>query len=473
MNFSQKIQLLSILPLMVAMLLVAWVTELQFEKLATQTASTFRESIIDSRKQELKNYVSLAMSSIDHIYGHDNQDDEAAQELVVGILSDLEFGEDGYFFAYSDLGDNIVHPKQTYRIGRNWWGLQDETGQFLIQDLIGRAQEGGGYVEYFWEKPSNNQIAKKLAYSVMLDRWQWMLGTGIYIDDIDEDVASIQSEIDKQIRNSAFVILLIALVAFAVIFFTGIYLQFSERKLADAKLQQLTKRVLNTQDEERRRVSRELHDGISQLIASAKFSLETAAIKVKSGKNPDDDIAITQERIGQTLQDLRRISRDLHPSILDDHGLSEGVRALAKSFSERTGTKVIFDDISVRNVLPFDVKTTLYRVAQEALTNIERHAEASEVNIAIKLVNQWIVLSINDNGSGFDVESLHRSKSVTEGIGLRNMHERLAYHKGVFQIRSGNGGTLVEAKIPRSLMSYEPDKNKNHNEVDDDSSDAG
>jgi len=280
----------------------------------------------------------------------------------------------------------------------------------------------------------------------------------IYIDDIDRDVASIQSEIDQQIKNSSFVVLLIALCAFAIVFFCGIFLQFSERKLADAKLQQLTKRILNAQDEERRRVSRELHDGISQLIAGAKFSLETATIKIKENQSPDKDIAVTHERIAQTLQDLRRISRDLHPSILDDHGLSVGIKALAKSFTERTGTKVVFDDISVRNVLPLDVKTALYRVAQEALTNIERHADAGRVEIGIKVAGKWITLSIQDDGQGFNVESLERSKSPTEGIGLRNMHERLAYHKGIFSISSNSKGTLVLARIPKTVLRFDANK---------------
>lgn len=458
MNLSQKIQLLSILPLMIAMLVVALVTEAQFEKLSIKTASAFRDSITDSRKQELQNYINLALSSIDHIYRYNKQDDSAAKELVSNILTNLEYGEDGYFFAYDTRGENIVHPKQTYRIGENWWDLQDANGQYLIRDLITQAQAGGGFVEYVWEKPSTKETAKKLAYSVLLDKWQWMLGTGIYIDDIDHDVVAIQNEIDKQIKNSSFVILFIALLAFAVIFFCGIFLQFSERKLADEKLQQLTKRVLNTQDEERRRVARELHDGIGQLIASAKFSLEIAALKIKQNKSPDEDIAVTHERIGQTLQDLRRISRDLHPSILDDHGLSMGIKSLAKNFTERTGTEVVFDDILVRDVLPLDVKTSLYRVAQEALTNIERHADATRVEIKIEVSGKWIILSIQDNGKGFDVESMERSKSPTEGIGLRNMQERLAYHKGTFSIYSNNKGTLVEAMIPKSVLRFAASK---------------
>jgi two-component system NarL family sensor kinase len=458
MNLSQKIQLLSILPLMVAMLVVALVTESQFEKLSTQTTSSFRESITNSRKQELKNYISLALSSIDHIYKNNNQDNDAAKELVIDILTNLEYGADGYFFVYKNNGDNVVHPRQSFRIGENWWDLQDQNGQFIIRDLIQNAKDKTGFVEYVWEKPSSQEVVKKLAYSVMLERWQWMIGTGIYIDDIDRDVMAMQEEVDKKIQSSSYVILFIALAAFVVVFVSGIFLQFSERRLADSKLQELTKRILSAQDEERRRVSRELHDGISQLIASAKFSLETAAIKIKNNKDPDEDIDVAQKRIGQTLQDLRRISRDLHPAVLDDHGLATALQSLAKSFSERTGIETAFNDILVRNLLPLDAKTSLYRVAQEAFTNIERHAVASLVEISLSVNSSWVVLAIKDNGKGFNVELFSRGRSA-EGIGLRNMQERIAYHKGVFDITSNKKGTRLVAKVPKTILRYSANAN--------------
>jgi two-component system NarL family sensor kinase len=458
MNLSQKIQLLSILPLMIAMLVVALVTESQFEKLSTQTTNSFRESITNSRKQELKNYISLALSSIDHIYKNNNQDNDAAKELVINILTNLEYGADGYFFVYKNNGDNVVHPRQSFRIGENWWDLQDQNGQFIIRDLIQNAKDKTGFVEYVWEKPSSQEVVKKLAYSVMLERWQWMIGTGIYIDDIDRDVIAMQAEVDKKIQSSSYVILLIALAAFVVVFVSGIFLQFSERRLADSKLQELTKRILNVQDEERRRVSRELHDGISQLIASAKFSLETAAIKIKNNKDPDDDIDVAQKRIGQTLQDLRRISRDLHPAVLDDHGLATALQSLAKSFSERTGIETVFNDILVRNLLPLDAKTSLYRVAQEALTNIERHAVAALVEISLSVDSSWIILVIQDNGKGFNVDFFSRGRTA-EGIGLRNMQERIAYHKGVFAITSNKKGTRLVAKVPKTILRYAANAN--------------
>lgn len=461
MKLSQKIQLLSLLPLVVSMIAVAFVTEFQFKKLSEDTADAYRSGIINVRKQELQNYTELALSSINHIYQDMRLPNAQAKEQVAAILTDLSFGVDGYFFAYNQQGDGVVHPKQTFRIGENWWDLQDNSGQYIIRELITNAQYGGDYLEYVWQKPSSNVVAKKLAYSVMLDRWQWMLGTGVYIDDIDREVESIRAKTDATIQSSSYVILIIALSASALVFISGLLLQSSERKFADGKLYELTNRVITTQDEERRRLSRELHDGVSQLLASAKFSLETAEIKVKKDKDPITDIEKSRDVINQTLQDVRRLSRDLHPRVLDDHGLSVGVEALAKNFTERTGIEVKFSQILVRNLLPNDIKMTLYRVSQEAFTNIERHSQATQVMIDIGVKGRWIVMSIQDNGHGFDVDAVKKSKSVSEGIGLRNMDERIVFYDGEFTVLSSPNGTLIEAKIPKTVLKF---SNKDNNE---------
>jgi two-component system NarL family sensor kinase len=454
MNLKQKIQLLAVLPLAVAMLLVVLVTQYQFDKLSLETATAYKNSVIERRQAELKNYTLLALSSIDHLYNNDDIDTGVAQELARNVLTNLIYKEDGYFFAYTTDGVGVVHPIQPFRIGESWWELQDESGIFLIQALVKNAQAGGDYLTYLWDKPSAGEVGTKMAYSVMLEKWGWMLGTGVYIDDVEEQVSSIQFSIDRKIIAASYVILAIGIIAVIAVFATGLLLQFSERKLADVKLQELTKRILTAQEEERRRVSRELHDGISQLIASAKFSIETALLKIKKNQSPEEDLALTTEKIAQTLIDLRRISRDLHPRILDDHGLSAGIESLSDNFSRRTGISVDIDKVAVKNMLSLEIKTTFYRVAQEALTNVERHSNATEVNVAIGVRGRWLVLSIKDYGTGFDVASLNRNKSPMVGIGLRNMHERLSYHKGVFSIKSDKSGTLIEAKIPKNYLKF-------------------
>jgi two-component system NarL family sensor kinase len=127
--------------------------------------------------------------------------------------------------------------------------------------------------------------------------------------------------------------------------------------------------------------------------------------------------------------------------------------ALSAEFSERTGIKVKIVKPAVRKLLPDHINTTLYRVAQESLINIEKHANASEVSITLTIRNHWLTLSVSDNGQGFD--TLMREKSNDFGIGLRNLAERVEYHSGKFEINSSNMGTVINAKIPTaSFVNY-------------------
>jgi len=145
------------------------------------------------------------------------------------------------------------------------------------------------------------------------------------------------------------------------------------------------------------------------------------------------------------------MSRDLHPSILDDLGLMAAVESLVDQFRLRTGIEVEWVKVPFRNLLEKTAKTALYRVTQEAFTNIERHAEATHVKIIFELSIDQFKLTISDNGVGF--EDIYPTSSSEHGLGLRNMAERMSYFKGSFDISSGSKGTTIKAAIPRSSLS--------------------
>ena len=454
MKFSTKVFLLAVLPMLIAMLLTITLVNVQTLELSNKQAIELQQSLLDVRKNELINYTNLAFSAIEHLYMDEQIDKGFAQERVKEILTDLEYSTDGYFYAYTHDGTNIVHPKQPYRLGNNYFQLTDPEGKPVIKELIQKATQGGGYTEYLWEKPSTGEIAKKLGYSRSLDRWNWMVGTGMYIDDLDNQVATMQIAMNKHIKQTSFVILGIALICAALVFLSGLALQLNERKLADLKLHELTKRVLNTQDEERRRVSRELHDGISQSLVGIKYSLEEAysLFKLKDSKHAKL-VEKSNTHLDETMQEVRRISRDLHPSILDDFGLMAAVDALVVEFGKRLNIEVSLVKVKVRNLLPQDAKTALYRVTQEALTNIERHADATHVDIEFKMLKDWFQVRIADNGCGFKRDSRQFNKNPNIGIGLRNMSERLSYFKGKFEIHSSEDGTVIIAAVPKTIIS--------------------
>src|SRR5438046_70959 len=185
MQLRHKIAFLAVLPLLAAVAAIGLIVVLQAQRLADEQVMVTEESLLTARRAELKHYVGLALTSIDHLYGAGRNDAEAKSEAM-RILRSMNYGDDGYFFVYDLEGHNLVHPRKPDFEGRDLWELRDPSGLAVIQSLIARAREGGGFQRYLWEKPSTGKMTQKLGYVVTLDRWGWMLGTGIYLDDVEQ-----------------------------------------------------------------------------------------------------------------------------------------------------------------------------------------------------------------------------------------------------------------------------------------------
>jgi two-component system NarL family sensor kinase len=225
----------------------------------------------------------------------------------------------------------------------------------------------------------------------------------------------------------------------------GLMLNVREHRLADSKQKELTQRIVVLQEEERSRVARELHDGISQLLVSIKFQFELAEHRLQSGEgNPLQDLRKGLENLGGAIAEVRRISHDLRPTLLDDLGLSVALEQLLADFGTRTGLMVGVRIEPIDRPLSEAAGLTLFRIAQEALTNIERHARASQVDVSLSEEGRQLRLVISDNGVGFNAES-HRRQ---QGIGLRNMRERIEYLGGTFLIESQPGNTTLTINLP-------------------------
>jgi signal transduction histidine kinase len=203
------------------------------------------------------------------------------------------------------------------------------------------------------------------------------------------------------------------------------------------ELRALAASLLHAQDEERRRVSRELHDDVSQYVAKLQFDIETLA------QNLSPDLAEEKRRLvriaegfGQLSNDLRRIAYGLHPSTLDHLGLAVALRGFCSEFAARTRTRVRFTVGRLPARFPPDVAGAFYRITQEALRNIAKHAPASDINVRLMGGDTHAKLTIRDNGPGFDREAA-RAKG---GLGLISMQERSRLIHAAFDIRTGPGG---------------------------------
>ncbi len=451
MSLRLKIVLLAALPLVVAMLAIGVLIIEQSKKLSDKQIATLERSLLEAKKAELRYYIALALNSIEHIYRHAEADDTEAKARARVILNDLSYGPDGYFFVYDYEGNSLVHPRQAFRVGKNWWDLKDAKGNLVIQNLIAQAKKGGGYYRYMWERPSASSLSEKIGYAVGLEKWRWMIGTGLYMDDISARVDALKAEVTGQIRQVFILISILSFAAVSAVFATGVYLALRENRQAAESQKRLTRRIVEAQEEERSRVARELHDGISQNLSSVKYTLELAGILFnKNRKGVLPALEKGTQGVTRAIREVRRISRDLRPGMLDDLGLLPSLHSLAEDFSERTGIKVKIEAESLAEDMPRGTRTTLFRVAQESLTNIERHSGAENVELKLGCTKNWIYLDIRDDGHGFDFDEMRQSAGPEAGIGLKNMRERLAYIGGRLKLVSSANGTVIKAQLPVS-----------------------
>ena len=215
------------------------------------------------------------------------------------------------------------------------------------------------------------------------------------------------------------------------------------------KLKELTQRVFDAQEDERRRVARELHDGISQILVGVKYALDITKRRLaQEDPRAMDTLERGHEALTGAIQEVRRISRDLRPGVLDDLGLGPALKALIDDFEARTGIETTLETVVFRNRVDQEGRIALYRIAQEALTNIERHSGATEVTLDLRGHRRGATLRIEDNGHGIDPDKVRGQR----GIGLRNMQERMDQLGGHLRILSSRSGTVIEAQIPLSHL---------------------
>ena len=451
LSYSQKIFLLAAVPLVLAVAAITLLVQNQTRQLSEQELLSLKRELLSAKEAELQNYINIARTAFFEVYGPAGPDDEEAKLRVTQILSAMTFGTDGFFFVYDYDGNNLVSPRQTYLIGKNWSGTVDANGTDVVDTLIKTAKSGGGYHSYLWPKPSTGELAEMVTYVVGLQDWRWAVGTGIFIDDVGAELDATRALTDLRIRETSLQIVAITIGCLFLVFLSGMLINLRERQLSDAKLRRLTQRVFDTQEEERSRVARELHDGISQILVSVRYALELA-VRNLSPADTKAKASMDKGRDGLVvaINEVRRISRDLRPGVLDDLGLGPALKTLTTEFGARTGIEVEFETVVFRNRLHDDAKTALYRVAQEALTNIERHAQATKISLKVYGHRKGATLRIEDNGIGMPEKT--RDSEFLGGLGLRNMQERVEHLHGTLSIVSSASGAIVEATVPVSSM---------------------
>ena len=218
LTIKHKVLLLAIVPALLLALILATVATTMLRTMAEEEIHNTREHLIAGKRSELKNYVDLAYSAISRRYEASAEGDAAARAEAVKILSELKYGSDGYLFGYDGDSVRVFSGTDTSKNGKSFRDYKDPNGKFLINELVSAGRAGGGYVDYMFPKPGQgDKPFPKLSYAIFLPKWNLMIGTGFYIDDVDATLAEVEARARSQIRDAIlFMVGIAAVLALAI-----------------------------------------------------------------------------------------------------------------------------------------------------------------------------------------------------------------------------------------------------------------
>jgi signal transduction histidine kinase len=225
--------------------------------------------------------------------------------------------------------------------------------------------------------------------------------------------------------------------------------QVVERKCAEESLRDLTAKLLQLRDEEQRRLARELHDSVGQLLVAMSMNHHRALAEAKLSTMAARALSENTALLAQVSAEIRTISHLLHPPLLDEVGLVPGIRGYLEGFAQRSQMRVRLEMAENFGRLPQDMEIALFRIVQEGLTNVHRHSESQTVTIRVMRFSNEVSVAVADAGRGMPRQKICEIEAGgAQGVGLRGMRERVRQLGGTFKIRSNNKGTVVVARLP-------------------------
>jgi signal transduction histidine kinase len=228
--------------------------------------------------------------------------------------------------------------------------------------------------------------------------------------------------------------------------FADLHRKTRQLEILNYELRRLSGSMIASQDQERRRIARELHDSLGQELSAAKMVAD--GIPHRPAESKDDAAAEVSSMIDHALQQVRSISHLLHPPLLEEAGLCSALKLYVEGFAKRSGIETSFD-VQPPELprLAADLETTLFRIVQEALTNVFRHSAAHRASVSLLAANGHVSLKVLDDGKGMGDYSM-KARAGAVGVGLRGMSQRAKEFGGELQLRDGKPGTVVEVTIP-------------------------
>lgn len=445
-SLKYRMMLLAMLPTLLVSVAISGFAIFETQNFGQMNNSAFREQMLELRRNELRSYTLLAESAIDAYYENSILPPFEAQQAAKAVIRKLSYGPSGYFFVNDYRGKTLVHGAKQALEGRDLWDLQSKDGKYLIRDIDQAAKDGSGFTSYMWDKPGFAEPVDKISYVKTLDKWDWIIGTGLYIDDIEAVHSQLNKQLDDNLWESIWVFLGLSGLSLLLAALLFGRLSLKQGDNADHKLKALSDQVNRAQEHERLAIAAEIDDGVREHLLGLKERLPELLLDKGVG---DEVIELLAAEVDKATKPIQQISHTLNPRSLEAHGLAYGLDILCKQYNDRGQVPVkLYQQGELGSRLPVEVEWELYRVIQDVMRFVEQSDGEGKIVIRTSFAEDSVQISLLEDRVGFDPKSNSRSGSDLAALLLNSVMARIERIRGEVAAFGTKGtGTLLKIKI--------------------------